>query len=376
MQLPFERLRLLPCADESGLVITGRRFLGATVELQVAAPGGVLCAHMPPVAAARVQQSAPAPYPGRSGGLPVAAGVTTSRRRTELLLYLGPVTLFYVGLPGAALRDGAAAELLPLQFHAALRARVHHGQLPDRGDRPVLSGPDGADRRIGVVVTVISLILGYPLALKIARSGPTMKSVLIAVTLSPLLINLLVRTYAWLVLLGDTGVVNNWLRAAGIISRPLPLGGNMFSVIVGLVHISLPLMALSLIGVLERIDASLVDAADSLGASRGRILRRIILPLSLPGIGAGSLLVFSFAISSFITPALLGGNRVSTISTLIYEKFTFSSNWPVGATLVVVLAGDQRRRGGAAWPLFPGGVMLDKAIDAAAGWWCCSSWGR
>jgi putative spermidine/putrescine transport system permease protein len=107
--------------------------------------------------------------------------------------------------------------------------------------------------------------------------------------------------------------------------------------VVGLIHLSLPLMVLSLVGVIERIDTALVDAADSLGASRARVLRRIILPLSLPGIGAGSLLTFTFVISAFITPALLGGNRVTTVSTLIYEKFTFSANWPIGATLVMVL---------------------------------------
>ena len=171
----------------------------------------------------------------------------------------------------------------------------------------------------------------------IARSRPTLKSVLIAVTLSPLLINLVVRTYAWLVLLGDTGVLNRWLQAIGLVGGPLPLNGNLFSVVVGLVHIGLPLMVLSLVGVLERIDPLLVTAAESLGARRSRTLRKVVLPLCMPGIGAGSLLVFSFTISAFVTPALLGGNRVSTISTLIFEKFTFSANWPVGSTLVVVL---------------------------------------
>lgn len=190
---------------------------------------------------------------------------------------------------------------------------------------------------LGLVVTLATLVLGAPLALLIVRAGPAMKSLLIAITLSPLLINLVVRTYAWLVLLGDTGVVNRWLQAAGITGGPLPLGGNMLGVVIGLVHISLPLMALSLIGVLERIDPALTQAAESLGASYGRILRQVVLPLAWPGVGAGSLLVFSFSISAFVTPALLGGNRVSTISTLIYEKFTFSANWPVGATLVMVL---------------------------------------
>ncbi len=190
---------------------------------------------------------------------------------------------------------------------------------------------------LGLLVTLICLLLGFPLAIKITRSNPAMKSVLIAITLSPLLINLVVRSYAWLVVLGDSGIVNTWLRAAGLIQHSLPLSGNTISVLIGLTHIGLPLMVLSLMSVLERMDPALVDAAESLGASPARVLRRIVLPASVPGIGAGSLLVFSFTVSAFITPALLGGNRVSTISTLIYDKFIVSANWPVGATLVMVL---------------------------------------
>lgn len=261
----------------------------------------------------------------------------TARRRGALLLYLAPVTLFYVVfliLPYAM--------VLRLSFFRYSSMRLYIPEWTAANYLAAVTDPFylGLMARtiaLGVLVTLVSLLLGYPLALMIARARPAAKGALIAVTLSPLLINLVVRTYAWLVLLGDTGVVNTWLRGLGVIGAPLPLSGNLFAVVVGLVHISLPLMALSLIGVLERIDGALVDAADSLGATRGRILRRIVLPLSLPGVGAGSLLVFSFTISAFVTPALLGGNRVSTISTLIYEKFTFSANWPVGATLVMVL---------------------------------------
>ena len=260
-----------------------------------------------------------------------------TRRRIALLAYLGPVTLFYVGfliLPYVM--------VLRLSFFRYSSMKLYIQEFTLANYASVLTDPFylllmARTIGLGLLVTLITLVLGYPLALKIARAGPGLKSALIAITLSPLLINLVVRTYAWLVLLGDTGVVNRWLQAVGLIGAPLPLGGNMVSVTIGLVHITLPLMALSLIGVLERIDAALVDAAESLGASRGRILRRVIFPLSLPGIGAGSLLVFSFTISAFVTPALLGGNRVSTISTLIYEKFTFSVNWPVGSTLVVML---------------------------------------
>jgi putative spermidine/putrescine transport system permease protein len=259
------------------------------------------------------------------------------RRRLELLIYLGPVALFYVGFLIVPY-----LMVLRLSFFRFSAMKLYIAEFSFHNYAAVLSDPFylmlmARTIGLGVLVTFITLLLGFPLALKIARSSPGMKSALIAITLSPLLINLVVRTYAWLVLLGDTGVVNHWLQAIGLIGGPLPLSGNMVSVVIGLVHISLPLMALSLIGVLERIDAALVDAADSLGASRARIMRRVIFPLALPGVGAGSLLVFSFTISAFVTPALLGGNRVSTISTLIYEKFTFSVNWPIGATLVVVL---------------------------------------
>jgi putative spermidine/putrescine transport system permease protein len=263
--------------------------------------------------------------------------MTISRRRTELLLYLAPVTLFYV-----LFLIVPYAMVLRLSFFRFSSMRLYVPQFTLANYASVVTDPFyvalmARTIGLGLLVTAITLLLGYPLALRIARAAPRLKSALLAVTLSPLLINLVVRTYAWLVLLGDTGLVNRWLQAVGLIGAPLPLNGNTFSVVVGLVHISLPLMVLSLVGVMERLDGALVDAADSLGASRWRILRRIVLPLSLPGIGAGSLLVFTFTISAFVTPALLGGNRVSTISTLIFEKFTFSANWPVGATLVMVL---------------------------------------
>jgi putative spermidine/putrescine transport system permease protein len=257
--------------------------------------------------------------------------------RWQLLLYVGPVSLFYVGflvVPYAMLLR------LSLFRFSAMRLYIPELTLTNYiaiATDPFYLGLIARTLGLGLLVTVLTLLMGYPLALKIARSGPTLKSALIAITLSPLLINLIVRTYAWLVLLGDTGVINTWLKTTGLISGPLPLSGNTFAVVVGLVHISLPLMILSLIGVLERMDKALIDAADSLGASRARVLRRIVLPITMPGIGAGSLLVFTFTISAFITPSMLGGGRVSTVSTLIYEKFTFSANWPVGATLVAVL---------------------------------------
>jgi putative spermidine/putrescine transport system permease protein len=190
---------------------------------------------------------------------------------------------------------------------------------------------------LGVAVTLATLLMGYPLAMKIVGAGPRIKTLLMVLVLSPLLVNLVVRTYAWLVLLGDNGVINRFLLDLGAISSPLPINRNFVSVMLGLIHISLPLMVLSLVSIMERIDPALMEAGSSLGASSFRLLRKVHFPLALPGVGVGSLLVFCTVISAFVTPQLLGGNRFATVGTVIYQKFTFSMNWPLGATLVFVL---------------------------------------
>ena len=274
-----------------------------------------------------------------SSTLPSALpSVRTQRiRPSPLWWHLGPVALFYV-----IFLVVPYAVLLRMSFHRFSSTRLYIPDFTIANYVAVMTDPYyigliAHSIWIGILVTAICILLGYPLALKIARSGPTMKSALIAITLSPLLINLVVRSYAWLVLLGDTGIVNTWLLNSGLISSPLGMNGSLVSVLIGLVHISLPLMVISLVGILERIDPALLQAAESLGATRARVLRRVVLPLSVPGIAAGSLLVFSLAISAFVTPILLGGGRVSTVSTVIYEKFTYSVNWPVGATLVMIL---------------------------------------
>jgi putative spermidine/putrescine transport system permease protein len=195
----------------------------------------------------------------------------------------------------------------------------------------------GSTVLLGLGVTLATLLLGYPLAMAIVRARPRMKAFLLIVSLSPLLVNLVVRTYAWLVLLGDKGIINAWLMSLGAIAEPLPINNNFVAVSLGLVHVTLPLMIISLVGIMERIDPSLLEAAESLGAGPWRILSRVHFQLCLPGVGTGSLLVFCSAISAFVTPRLLGGNRFSTISTVIYEKFMFSLNWPLGATLVFLL---------------------------------------
>lgn len=186
-------------------------------------------------------------------------------------------------------------------------------------------------------VTLVTLVLGYPVAWRIVRARAGTKSLLIAMVLSPLFVNLVVRTYAWQVLLGETGVVNTWLQALGLIAHPLPLSRNVFGVAVGLVQITLPFMVLSLVSIMEMVPPGLIEAAEGLGAGWRRIFTEILWPLTLPGVTGGSVLVFCYCTSAFVTPQVLGGGQVATISTLIFEQFSFALNYPFGAVLVMLL---------------------------------------
>ncbi|MGC4029712.1 MAG: ABC transporter permease [Steroidobacteraceae bacterium] len=278
-----------------------------------------------------------------AGALKFAGGVASDgdhRRASRALrakLYLGPLVVFY-----AAFLVAPYVVLLALSIRRFSSSALYTSTFSLENYLSLLTDPFylyllTGTVLLGVVVTFLTLVISYPLAMHIVRSSPRTKAILLSVALSPMLINLVVRTYAWLVLLGDNGVVNSWLMAMGVISSPLPISGNLFSVMIGLIHVSLPLMILSLVSIMERIDRNLLDAAQSLGAGPWRVLSRLHFPLSLPGVGTGSLLVFCFTISAFVTPQLLGGNRVSTIGTVVFEKFTLSLNWPLGAALVFIL---------------------------------------
>jgi putative spermidine/putrescine transport system permease protein len=192
--------------------------------------------------------------------------------------------------------------------------------------------------RIGAVTTVIALVIGYPLAHWMARMHSRVgHALLLMAVIAPLLTGIVVRTFAWMTVLGDRGVINVTLQALGLTSKPLPLMYNEFGVVIGLVHIYVPFMVLTLVGVIGRIDLALEEAARGLGASRMRAFLEVTLPLSLPGILAGSLLVFALAISAYVTPVLLGGNNVLTLPMLIYQQVSSSFNLGFAGALGVVL---------------------------------------
>src|SRR5919198_1022353 len=195
-----------------------------------------------------------------------------------------------------------------------------------------------ATMRIGAITTLIALLIGYPLAHWMARIHSRVgHALLLMAVIAPLLTGIVVRTFAWMTVLGDRGVINTTLQALGLIEKPLPLMYNEFGVIVGLVHIYVPFMVLTLVGVIGRIDRSLEEAARGLGASRTRTFVEVTLPLSLPGIVAGSLLVFALAISAYVTPVLLGGNSVLTVPMLIYQQVSASFNLGFAGALGAVL---------------------------------------
>lgn len=190
---------------------------------------------------------------------------------------------------------------------------------------------------LGAAVTGVALVLGYPLAYHLARTDTRLKPLLLVAVLSPLLVGIVIRCYGWMILLADRGLINATLVDAGWLSRPLPLMYNHFGVGVALVHVFLPFMILSLTGVIKRIDPALLDAARGLGASPARAFWEVTFPLSLPGILAGSLLVFSLAISSFVVPVLLGGFKVYVLPIIVYEQILSVFDWPFGAANAFIL---------------------------------------
>jgi len=188
---------------------------------------------------------------------------------------------------------------------------------------------------MGLAVTTLSLALSYPLAYTIARSRSRWKSWLIVIVLVPLMTSVVVRSYGWMILLANNGVVNSALTALGL--QPLPLMFNFTGTIIALTEVLMPFMVLSLMGVLQSIDPALEEAARSLGAGRFKVFRDVILPLSLPGVAAGSLLVFALTIGAFATPQLVGGARTKVIATVVYNQAINVLNWPFAAAISFIL---------------------------------------
>ncbi len=190
------------------------------------------------------------------------------------------------------------------------------------------------------LTSVISAALGLPVAWFIASRPARWQGTLLFVVTLPFWVNSLVRTYCWVLLLRDQGLVNMALQGAGLTQEPLPLMYNDGATLVGLVYNFLPFMVLPIYAALERLDPRLIEAAHDLYATRRRAFLRIVLPLAVPGMRAGALMVFAPALGYFLVPDLLGGGRSLMIGNLIQSAFTSGRNWPFGAALsTLVTAG-------------------------------------
>ena len=189
---------------------------------------------------------------------------------------------------------------------------------------------------MALVATLLCLVLAFPAALFISQS-PKHKNLYLQLVMLPFWTSFLVRTYAWLFILRDTGLVNTFLQKVGIIHSPLQLLYNDGAVLLGLVYGYLPFMVLPIYATLERLDPSLPEAAADLGARPWATLLRVILPLSRPGIIAGAVLVFIPCLGAYLTPDLLGGGRTVLVGNLVQTQFTTARDWPFGSAVSMLL---------------------------------------
>jgi putative spermidine/putrescine transport system permease protein len=192
--------------------------------------------------------------------------------------------------------------------------------------------------RVALLVTLLTAVLGAPEAYILSRMHSPWKGIFLLVVIGPLLISVVARTLGWALLFGGSGgVVNKALLNLGVTSAPIPFMFTEAGMIVALAHVLMPFMVLSVWAALQRLDPQIENAALSLGASQPTVLRRIVLPQIMPGILAGGIIVFALAASAFATPSIIGGRRLKVASTLAYDEFLNTLNWPLGAAVAVLL---------------------------------------
>lgn len=253
------------------------------------------------------------------------------RERLSLLALCGPALLLAVVtmvLP--------VAWLFGLSFLAddGGWSLVHYRRLVEQ---PAYARIFAATFKVSFLTTAICIALGYPLAYVLAQLPRRTANLLLVAVMLPFWTSLLVRTYAWLVLLQRGGLVNQWGMALGLWDEPLPLVNNLFGTLVGMVHIMLPLLVLPVLGAMRAIDRDYLKAAANLGATPARAFWTVFFPLSLPGLLAGSLIVFVICLGFYVTPAVLGGGKVIMVSNQIASDIELFFNWGAASSLGVVL---------------------------------------
>ena len=254
--------------------------------------------------------------------------------RPFLRPFVAPALLVAIGLVASlaavfqySLRAYVPGELEPAGFTLANFAQLA---------KPLFVKAFADTVMISAMTSAFTLILAYPLAFTLVRSrSPWIKSALLITAITPLFLGEIVRTYSWIIVLGNSGFANSLLRGLGLIDRPLQLLFTTKGVVIALVHITLPVMVIMLAAAISHIDQSYERAAASLGAGPMRTFLTVTLPLSLPGIMAGVMTSFAWTFSAFATPQIIGGGRVPTISTLVYQLGFSSFNFPFAAALSI-----------------------------------------
>lgn len=190
---------------------------------------------------------------------------------------------------------------------------------------------------ISLITTIISVVLGFIAAYVVAQMPSRLKSIMIIAAVFPLLTGVVVRSFAWLILLGKNGILNSALLSLGLISEPISMLYTQGAVIAAMVYLFVPLMILTLAGVLEGIPKDVVEAATSLGATPFAVFRQVILPLAMPGLIVGAVLVFTGSFTSYATPQLLGGERQMMMGTLLYQRAMVTFDWTGASTVAAIM---------------------------------------
>lgn len=191
--------------------------------------------------------------------------------------------------------------------------------------------------RIAVITTLICMIGGIPTAYFISRCSKKWRGLLLAASIFPLMTNSVIRSFAWINILGSNGIVNRFLMILGLVEKPMKLLYTDFAIIIGSVYLFLPLMIVTVTGVMENIDDDMMEAAESLGATRLEAFMKVIFPMSLPGIIVGGILVFTGTLTAYTTPQLLGGNSNMVMSTLIYQRAMSVGDWNGTAVVALIM---------------------------------------
>ncbi|MFM8665891.1 MAG: ABC transporter permease [Betaproteobacteria bacterium] len=272
-----------------------------------------------------------------SAGLPLPGGnvnlLARHRRREGQILF---------GLSAPAILGIMVVAFLPIAWLSSLSLFDRAGALTFENYERIINSElylrtFWVTFEISAAVTVLCVLLGYPLCYWMSRLPDRRAALCMVFVLVPFWTSVLVRTYAWLVLLQRNGLINGWLQSLGLIDEPLQLAHNLTGSIIGMVHIMLPFLVLPLYASMKSIDTDVVRAAVGLGATPRRAFWSIFFPMSLPGLFAGVVLVFVLSLGFFVTPALLGGGRVQMIAQRIESTITLYSNWGAASALGVVL---------------------------------------